>query len=43
MEIIVVYSEDQLQFVGRGIMLYGYKLGALYETHDPSEENGWMY
>jgi hypothetical protein len=40
MEIIVVYSEDQLQFVGRNIMLYGFKVGEIrvYETYNPSEE-----
>jgi hypothetical protein len=40
MENIVVYSEDQLQFVGRSIMLYGFKEGGIYETYDPSEEKG---
>jgi len=43
MEIAVVYSEGQLQLVGRSVVLYGYRIGGLYETYDPSEENGWMY
>jgi len=41
MKIIVVYSEDQLQFVGRSIILYGFKVGGIHEPYVPSEEKGY--